>query len=151
MVNITEELQNLRNTKFNKVKLIARKLRFEFELECDWQNNKDCFTGKCHDISKKLVEELNAAGIYSYRAMGDYMSADHSYTPDISNWDKFEKDEYFDFLNAHDGEDIQSYTHWWVVSNNLWIVDICCDQFHPLQPDDYRVFITSIGNSSYDG
>lgn len=150
MVNITDELKNLKNNKFNKVKSIAKKLRIELELEYDWQNNKSCFSGKCYDISEKLANRLNAVGIYSYKVMGQYMSADASYIPDMTDWDKFEMEEYFDFDNAHDKKYIQqTYTHWWTVTESRFIVDLSSDQFHPLNPEDYRVFITSIGNSTY--
>ena len=139
-------------SKRSKIKSVAKKLRLQLELEYNWQNNKSCFSGKCYDISKRLSDELNKSGLYSYRVMGQYMNADNSYTPDISGWDKFERDEYFDFLNAHAGQDIgQSYSHWWVICESRYIVDICVDQFFPDKEDAHRVIITSIGNRAYDG
>lgn len=147
MIKLKEELKSIRNNKLSKIKKIAKKMRHELEKYHDWKNNKSCFSGKCHNISQTLVNELKKEGIYSYRQMGEYAGANESYTPNMSDWKQWEKDEYSE-MRASDGESM-TYSHWWVVADNKFILDITADQFHPDSPNDYRIVITTIDDEHY--
>src|SRR3972149_3978334 len=111
-ITLTEELKTNTSTKLRKIKKIAKEMRRELETYHDWKKDKACFAGKCYNISKKLAKKLNENGLYSYKAMGQYMNADASYTPDMSDWNICEKTEYLNFLHDHVKENI-GYTHWW--------------------------------------
>lgn len=148
MLNISKELQTINNNKLSKVKTISKKVRSELEETHKWENNKQCFNGKCHDISKHLVEELKKEGIYSYRIMGQYSGADASYMPDMTEWTKFEIEEYYDYVSALDVIN-PTYAHWWVVAENKFIVDLASDQFFPGKENEHRVVITTLNDKNY--
>lgn len=148
MIKLTDDLLNLNTSKFSKVRLIAKKLRKKLEEQNNWTGNKAVFSGKCYDISKELVEQLNKNGIYAYRQLGEYRGADVSYKPDTDTWAKWEKEEYEQYLNIINCIN-PGYAHWWVVADNEWIIDITADQFHPDNPDEYRVVISTVENDTY--
>jgi hypothetical protein len=146
MINISDDINN--TNKLNKIKKIAKQIRKELETTNKWKNNKSCFYGRCHDISKYLSDELNKNSIYAYRVMGQYSGANELYKPDMSDWTEQEKKDYEFYMTEINGIN-PTYTHWWVVAENEYIIDITCDQFHPGDEENYRIVITSIGDTNY--
>ena len=148
MIKLRDELKSVKSNKLNKVKKIAKQVRTELEKHYDWENDKSCFTGKCHNISQDLAIKLKKEGINSYRELGQYAGADESYVPNMKDWKKWEKEEYWEMWEVDGGESM-TYAHWWLVVENKWILDITADQFHPDTPDKYRIVITTTNDKHY--
>jgi hypothetical protein len=102
------------------------------------------FSGLCNAASRKLAEQYRAAGFEATTRLISYQLQDFAY------WDQhgrafYGSDEEFEDAEAFEfGED-----HEVVVVDDSIIVDVTADQFHPTNPDKYRVVITEVGKYPY--
>jgi len=146
VIKLKEELKGINNNKLSRIKVVAKQVRSELETHYDWDADKGCFKNTCSTVTDILAKELKKNGIYSYRAHGLYYGAPDDYEPDMDDWTGEEVDEYFDSKGY--GEPF-GFNHWWVVADNKWLVDITADQFHPDEPEQYRIVITDVGDDDY--
>lgn len=115
-----------------------------YKLATEYRNkymDDDCSVeGMCSTEAEGLFEFLRERGIKNVRKYhGLYFGADDRYEP-----------VYVDYIDADDYSDPDDgYNHWWVVVDNKYIVDVTADQFHPYDPDDYKIIVTSINDLDY--
>ena len=121
-----------------KIIEIATAIRKEAEVYCD--GDLELLNNTCHRMSEDLCKALTQAGFKAQRVPGMYLAADVGYEPDMSQWDE----EAIDNFNPEDG-----YSHWWCEVDGF-IVDICADQFHPSNREQYAVQIEPITSRSYE-
>jgi hypothetical protein len=146
MIKLKEEIKKIRNNKLSRIKVIAKQIRKELEDYYDWDADKGCFKNTCHMVTDDLVKKLSDNNIISHRVNGLYHGASDEYEPDMSGWEQEDVWAYNDTIEAG-GE--FGFNHWWVEADNKWIVDITSDQFHPDEPEEYRVIITDLNDSDY--
>ena len=131
-----------------KIELDLKKLESELEIfrkkeedENDWQDDKTCFKGTCQDITKYLEEYLKKLGYDAVRTGGYYYNVDDYYSPDMSEWDWDEEEEYLKYREKnYDSACGLPHKHWWVEIGK-YIIDVTEDQFHPGEEDEYRIGI----------
>lgn len=125
-----------------EIEAVARKVREEYaSYYADEDDTQSLWSlGLCQNVSRDLKKALDEVGISSGLRHGMYYGAEDSYA---------------DLLAAHRGEPPEEcekwdggWTHWWVTVGDL-IIDLTADQFHPTEPEDYEVVITTCGDSSY--
>lgn len=120
---------------------IAAQVRAKFEdYYGDEPGSSPSFENMCREMSEDLREALEDAGFSARRVPGQYRGMSESYAPDTSEWEDEDVD-------AYEGD--PRMAHWWVVCEGR-ILDICADQFHPDNPQEYRVVITDEGDRDYE-
>lgn len=127
----------------NRLTNLVEEFRSKEEIYNDWEFNKECFKGTCQDITKYLVKFLEEHGYNAERIQGYYLNVSDDFIPDTSEWDWKDKEDYIN--NGHDNK----WSHWWVLVDNTYIVDITSDQFHPGEENEYRVIITDKNDNNY--
>lgn len=125
------------NSMLEKITAIATKVRMEEEKDID--GDLSLLDGTCSFMATRLVSALEQSGIKAFRVPGAYLGADDDYEPDTSQWDDYDIENF---------DSSAGYSHWWVEAEG-YIVDICVDQFHPSQREDYAVNIKEVGSSDY--
>lgn len=94
----------------------------------------------CAEMSKDLYDELRAHGFDARRVPGQYLGMSETYEPDTREWEE-------DDIDAYEGD--PRIAHWWVVCAGK-IIDICADQFHPEDRQEYRIIIADEGDRDYE-
>lgn len=117
---------------------IAKAIRQRYEEY--FGGDLEMLNNTCHKMSESLCDALIDAGFKAIRVPGRYLAADVGYEPDMNQWDE----EAIDNFNSEDG-----FSHWWIEVEGF-IVDICADQFHPIDRKNYAIQIESLGSRSYD-
>ena len=99
----------------------------EFGIKLKYQGKHDCFSGACQENAAALTKKLRQAGYNARSQTGVYVTDDPIW------------------LANNEPDD---WSHDWVVVGNV-IVDVTADQFHPSNPQKYRVIMTSVNDPRY--
>jgi len=117
---------------------IAEAVRSSFER--DQYGDTAALNDQCRSMSMALYSAFKEAGYTPSLVAGQYLGADDAYTPDTSEWEEEEIDNF----------DRQSgFSHWWIEVEG-YLIDICADQFHPGARQDYRIVLTSLPARDYE-
>jgi len=149
MIKLKEELKNFSNNKLSRIKVIAKQVRSELESHYNWEADKGCFKNTCSTVTTELQDKLRESGIYSYMVNGLYLGASDDYEPDMAEWSYEDSQNYYDSTEDGQFNEAFGFNHWWIVAENRWIIDVTSDQFHPDEPEQYRIVITDVGDDSY--
>ncbi len=115
------------------ISVIARGVRAEFVESCGGDLSK--LNDTCQAMSRRLVEVLQSAGFEPVAVVGQYLGAEDAYEPNTDEWEQ----ETIDSFDRDSG-----FSHWWVEVEGK-LVDICADQFHPMDRASKAVVIANLG------
>jgi hypothetical protein len=90
------------------------------------------FRGICQSSAKLLTEFLQQRGISGQRVGGYYCGASEKFFKEMGE-------------PIGDGK----WKHWWVEVDGV-IIDTTADQFHPGEEEEYRVVLTTSGDTNYE-
>lgn len=102
--------------------------------------DEECSTdGQCKIETEGIVQFFKEKGIKAKEYHGLYYGADESYP-------EYDVD---DSVYDNDDKPLEGENHWWAVVDNKFIVDVTADQFHPSNPEPYKVIVTSVNDPNY--
>lgn len=131
----------------NKLYSLASNLRTELEVEEKFdEDDIICFKGRCQDISPLLAGSLKDNGFEAHSVFGTYNNVSDEFSPDMTNWDIDDIEDYWDNF------DNTWLHHFVIVTHNKkkYIVDITADQFHnDKTKEEYRVVVENYPHSDY--
>jgi len=130
------------HTRLAEIEAVARKVREEYaSYYADEDDTQSLWSlGLCQNVSRDLKKALDEVGISSDLRHGMYYGAEESYAGLLAA----DRDESPEECEDWDG----GWTHWWVIADDL-IIDLTADQFHPSEPEEYEVVITTAGDPVY--
>jgi hypothetical protein len=138
-----------------QLQTIAEQFRAKIEKRYKWNENRRCFLNRCGNISKQLEKHLINLGFNAKADFGEYCCANMQFVPDMSTWEQWDIDGYYNMRGADEDEEGNEifdtqvcYAHWWVLVNDKYIVDVTPDQFHPGEEEKFRIRIELVNETN---